>query len=136
MSRVIGQLVQNRRVIELLRAMPNGVRLLLAYGLLMMAGLALTLPLVVELAVEAPISPLGLLWMLLLAYLIFTLTLILQRKQAAWMLSLGLATLSVPLVAVLWWWGGPLPALAGVALVAALFWSLRRPSVRGWFVEP
>ncbi len=48
-------------------------------------------------AVETPISAIGLLWMLLLAYLIFTLTLILQRKQAARMLSFGLVTLSVPL---------------------------------------
>lgn len=116
--------------------MPNGIRLLLGYGMLLMAGLALTLPLVVELAVEAPISPLGLLWMLLLAYLIFTLTLILQRKRAAWGLSLGLATLSLPLIAVLYWWGGLLPALAGVALAGSLLWSLSRPAARGWFVEP
>jgi hypothetical protein len=123
-------------MIERLRAMPNGVRLLLGYGLLMLAGLALTLPLVVEQAVEAPISPLGLLWMLLLAYLIFTLTLILQRKQAAWMLSLGLATLSLPLIAFLFWWGGVPAAVAGVVLAVLLFWSLRRPAVRAWFDEP
>ena len=123
-------------MIELLRAMPNGVRLLLGYGLLMLAGLALTLPLVVEQAVEAPVSPLGLLWMLLLAYLIFTLTLILQRKQAAWMLSLGLATLSLPLVFFLFWWGGLPAAAAGGLLATLLFWSLRRPAVRAWFVEP
>lgn len=115
--------------------MPNGVRLVFGYGLLLMACLALTLPLVVELAVEAPISALGLLWMLLLAYLIFTLTLILQRKQAGWMLSIGLATLSVPLVPVLYFWGGLLAGLAGAAVAAVLFWALRRPAVRGWFVE-
>ena len=123
-------------MIELLRQMPNGVRLLLGYGLLMLAGLALTLPLVVEQAVEAPISALGLLWMLLLAYLIFTLTLILQRKQAGWMLSVGLASLSVPLVLVLFAWGGLPAAAAGTLLAVALFWSLRRPAVRGWFAEP
>jgi hypothetical protein len=122
-------------VIDVLRAMPGGVRVIFGYGLLLMAGLALTLPLVVELAVEAPISALGLLWMLLLAYLVFTLTLILQRKQAGWMLSIGLATLSVPLVPLLYLWGGVLAGAAGVVLAAALFWSLRRPSARGWFVE-
>jgi hypothetical protein len=127
---------QSISVIELLRQMPNGVRVVLVYGLLLMAGLAITLPLVVELAVEAPISPLGLLWMLLLAYVIFTLTLILQRKQAAWMLSLGLASLSVPLVPILYWWAGLPGALVGLVLVGLLAWSLRRPAVRGWFIEP
>jgi hypothetical protein len=52
------------------------------------------------------------------------------------MLSLGLATLSLPLVFFLFWWGGVPAALAGVALAVLLFWSLRRPAVRGWFVEP
>lgn len=116
--------------------MPNGVRVILGFGFLLMAGLALTLPLVVQQAVEAPISALGLLWMLLLAYLVFTLTLILQRKQAGWMLSVGLASLSLPLVPILFLWGGLLAALAGVVLAALLFWSLRRPASRAWFVEP
>jgi hypothetical protein len=116
--------------------MPNGVLVLLAYGFALLVLLALTLPLVVEQAVEAPISPLGLLWMLLLAYLIFTITLILQRKQSAWILSLGMATLSLPLVLVLLLWGGPLAALAGVLLAAVLFLSLRSDGVRTWFSEP
>lgn len=116
--------------------MPNGVRVLLVYGFALLAVLALTLPLVVEQAVEAPISPLGLLWMLLLAYLIFTITLILQRKQSAWALSVGMATLSLPLVLVLLLWGGPLAALAGVLLAAVLFISLRSEVVRAWFTEP
>lgn len=126
----------NRAMLDLLREMPNGVRLLLGYGFVLLAGLALTLPLVVELAVEAPISPIGLVWMLLLAYLIFTLTLILQRKQAGWALTVGLATLSLPLVVVLYWWAGLLGALAGAALAAVLFMALRRPQVRTWFSEP
>ncbi|MDQ3938532.1 MAG: hypothetical protein M3253_07605 [Chloroflexota bacterium] len=116
--------------------MPNGVRVLLAYGFALLVVLALTLPLVVEQAVEAPISPLGLLWMLLLAYLIFTITLILQRKQSAWALSVGMATLSLPLVLVLLLWGGPLAALAGLLLAAVLFISLRKDVVRAWFTEP
>lgn len=110
--------------------------MLLVYGFTLLVILALTLPLVVDQAIEAPISPLGLLWMLLLAYLIFTITLTLQRKQSAWGLSLGLATLSLPLIVVLWSWGGLPGALAGVALAAVLFYSLRRASVRAWFSEP
>jgi uncharacterized membrane protein len=123
-------------MLEQLRQMPNGVRFLLLYALLMLSGLALTLPLVVEQAVEAPISLLGLLWMLLIAYLIFTVTLVLQRKQSAWALSIGLASLSLPLVFVLWQWGGIIAALAGAALAAALFIGLRRPAARAWFNEP
>ena len=115
---------------------PRGVLLLLGYGFSLLVMLALTLPLVVDQAIEAPISPLGLLWMLLLAYLIFTITLTLQRKQSAWGLSVGLATLSLPLVVLLWMWGGGLAALAGLALALLLFGSLRRPSVRAWFSEP
>ena len=123
-------------MLEQLRQMPNGVRVLLAFGFCLLAVVAVTLPLIVEQAVEAPVSPLGLLWMLLLAYVIFTLTLILQRKQAGWTLSVGLATLSLPLVAVLYVWAGVLGALPGLTLAAILFVSLRNASVRGWFTEP
>jgi hypothetical protein len=120
---------------EQLQAMPTGVRILLLYGLTLLAVLALTLPLVLEQAVEAPISPLGLLWMLLLAYLIFTLTLILQRKRAAWGLSIGLASLSLPLIPILYLWAGLVGGLLGVALSAILFFALTRPKVRAWFIE-
>lgn len=123
-------------MLEVLRAMPAGVRVVLAFGFLLLAGIGLTLPLIVQQAVEAPVSPLGLLWMLLLAYLIFTLTLILQRKQAAWMLSLGLVSLAVPLAFLLFFGAGLIGGLAGAVLAAALFWSLRGPRVRAWFSEP
>lgn len=123
-------------MIELLRTMPNGVRALLAFGFALLAMLGLTLPLVIEQAVEAPISAVGLLWMLLLAYLIFTLTLILQRKQAGWMLAIGLASLSVPLIAVLFLWAGLIGALLGVVLAAGLFLALRGRRMRAWFSEP
>ena len=116
--------------------MPNGVRVVLAFGFVLLAGIGLTLPLVIGQAVEAPVSAIGLLWMLLLAYLVFTLTLILQRKQAAWMLSLGLVSLSVPLALVLYFWAGFLGLLMGVALATLLFWSLRGGRVRDWFNEP
>ena len=121
---------------EVVRAMPAGVRIVLGFGFLLLAGVGLTLPLVVREAIEAPVSPLGLLYMLLLAYLVFTLTLILQRKQAAWMLSLGLASLSVPLAVGLFYLAGTLGLAAGILLAALLFWSLRGQRVRAWFSEP
>lgn len=116
--------------------MPTGVRLVLGFGFVLLAGIGLTLPLVINQAVEAPVSPLGLLWMLLLAYLVFTLTLILQRKQAAWLLSLGLVSLSVPLALILYSWAGAIGLLLGVGLVALLFLALRGPRARAWFSEP
>lgn len=116
--------------------MPAGVRVVLGFGFLLLAGLGLTLPLVVKEAVEAPVSPLGLLYMLLLAYLVFTLTLILQRKQAAWMLSLGLASLSLPLAVGLFSLAGTLGLAAGILLAVLLFWSLRGQRARAWFSEP
>jgi hypothetical protein len=122
-------------MIDLLRQMPPGVRVILAFGFVLLALVGLTLPLVVNQAVTAPISELGLLWMLLLAYLVFTLTLILQRKQAAWLLSVGLATLSLPLIAILYFWAPP-AALAGLALAAVLFLSLRGSRTRAWYSEP
>jgi hypothetical protein len=128
--------MQNPIVLDVLRSMPAGVRVVLAFGFVLLAGIGLTLPLVINEAVEAPVSPLGLLWMLLLAYLVFTLTLILQRKQAGWLLALGLASLSVPLALVLYSWAGAIGALAGVVLVALLFLALRGERSRAWFSEP
>lgn len=115
--------------------MPNGVKLVLGFGFVLLAGVGLTLPLVINQAVEAPVSPLGLLWMLLLAYLIFTLTLILQKKQAAWMLSIGLASLAVPIAIVLYFWAGVPGAIFGIGLVGMLFTALRGERVRAWFSE-
>src|SRR3954454_21326276 len=104
--------------------MPTGVKLVLAFGFVLLAGIGLTLPLVINQAVEMPVSPLGLLWMLLLAYLIFTLTLILQRKQAAWMLSIGLASLAVPIALILYFWASVPGAIFGIGLVGLLFTGL------------
>lgn len=125
-----------RRVLHLLREMPGGVRILLAFGLLILAFVGLTTPIIVSQAVVAPISPIGLVWMLLLAYLVFTITLILQRKQAAYPLSLGLATLSVPMIPLLFLSPAGLAGAAMAAIVAVmLWWALRRPDVRSWFNE-
>jgi hypothetical protein len=118
-----------------LRGMPVGVGVVLAFGLLLLSALGLTLPLVVNQAVEASISPIGVLWMLLIAYLIFTVTLVLQRKQAAWMLSVGMASLALPLTLILWQWASFAGALVGVVVGAILFLSLRNPRSRAWFNE-
>ena len=110
--------------------MPVGVVLFMVYGLLMLAFIGLTLPKVIELAVEAPVSPLGVVYMLLLAYLIFTLTLVLQRKQAGYPLALGLASIGLTLVLI-----SPLGAFVFVAAVVVLL-GLRRRTSRAWFTEP
>jgi hypothetical protein len=118
------------------RGVPPGVMVLFGFGLLLLAGLGLTLPLIINQAIDAPVSPLGLLWMLLIAYLVFTLTLLIQRKQAAWNLSLGMATLVVPLTLLLWQQVGAGALLAGVALGVLLVLALRGTRVRAWFSQP
>ena len=66
----------------------------------------------------------------------FTLTLVLQRKQAGYGLALGLASLSVPLVAIMYLAAGTIGALIALVVAVVVIWSLRRPASRGWFIEP
>jgi hypothetical protein len=122
---------------DTVRAMPPGVLVFLGYAFLVLTGLGLSMPVVVDQAVQAPITFIGLVWMLALAYLIFTMTLVLQRKQAAYMLSLGLTTLLLPLAGVLLFApAGWILSIAALALFALVVWSLRRPRSRAWFSEP
>ncbi len=124
-------------MLQLWRDMPVGVRVFLVYAFLVLAFVGVTLPLVVAQAVSAPISPLGIVWMALLAYLIFTMTLVLQRKEAAYPLALGLATLSLPLIPMLYLSPAGIPgALFAVVIAVLVFGALRRPDVRAWFNEP
>jgi hypothetical protein len=123
-------------MIETLRSMPGGVRIFMAYAFVVLAFVGLTLPLVIDQAVEAPVTDIGILWMLLLAYLIFTMTLVLQRKQAAYLLSLGLASLTIPLIGVLGLYAGLPGAIFALVLAVILFRALRRPASRSWFTEP
>src|SRR3990170_8175814 len=123
-------------MLETLRSMPGGVRVFLAYALVVLAFLGLTLPLVVDQAVEMPVSGIGILWMLLLAYVIFTTTLVLQRKQAAYVLSLGLASLTIPLIGVMGLYAGLPGAIFALVLAIILFRGLLGPASRGWFREP
>ena len=119
-----------------LRAMPVGLRVFLIYGFTLLALIGVTLPAVVATAATMPISPLGLLWMLLLAYLIFTLTLVFGRKRAGYGFSIGLATLTLPLVPLLALIAGIPGVLVGLGIAVILALSLTRPAVRAWFVEP
>jgi hypothetical protein len=117
--------------------MPFGVRIFLAYAFIMLAVLAVSLPRVVAQAVEAPLSALGVFWMLLLAYVIFTLTLVLQRKQAGYPLSLGLASLSLPLIPIVLLSPAGVPGAVVALLVSVLIiGTLTRRPARAWFVEP
>jgi hypothetical protein len=119
-----------------LRTMPGGIRLFLAYALLILAGIGLALPSVIELAVNVPISFTGLIVMILLAYTIFTTTLVLQRKEAARGLALGLASLTLPAIPLLVLSGLVIPAAFMAALAALLFRGLLRPEARRYLSEP
>jgi ABC-type transport system involved in Fe-S cluster assembly fused permease/ATPase subunit len=119
-----------------LRTMPGGIRLFLAYSLLILAGIGLTLPAVVEMAVNVPISFTGVIVMILLAYTIFTTTLVLQRKEAARGLALGLASLTLPAIPLLLVSGLVVPAVFMAALAILLFRGLLRPEARGYLSEP
>jgi hypothetical protein len=126
----------HRRVLERLRAMPPGIRIFLGYAFLILGLIGLSLRFVVDQAISAPISPPGIVVMVLLAYTIFTTTLVLQRKEAARGLALGLSTLTLPAVPLLLLAALPLYALIVAALAALLFFGLTRPEVRTYLSEP
>jgi hypothetical protein len=115
--------------------MPNSVRIFLAYAFVLLAGLGISLRYIIDQAIDAPVSPNGVLWMALLAYTIFTITLVLQRKEAGRGLALGLATLTIPAIPLLLI-NGLVPAALVVAGVAiAVFRALTRPSVKAYLTE-
>jgi len=118
------------------RLPPPGVLLFLGYGFLILAAIGVSLPWVVDRAISTPISLPGLVVMILLAYTIFTITLVLQRKEAARALAVGLSTLTIPLAIFLV--VSPVPALAlAPGVLAFLLWvGLRRPASRAWLSEP
>ena len=123
-------------MLETIRDMPGGLRLLLVYALLILAGVGLSLRFVVDQAVEASVSLVGVVVMALLAYTIFTTTLVLQRKEAARGLALGLASLTIPLVPLLILSQLPIEAVFVTALCVLLFRGLLRPEVRAFLNEP
>lgn len=115
--------------------MPSGIRLFLVYALILLAVIGLSLRFVIDQAIAAPVSPLGVVVMVLLAYTIFTTTLVLQRKQAARTLAIGLASLTVPLVPFLLLGGLIVQAVFVAALAALLLRGLLRPEVRTYLSE-
>jgi len=119
-----------------LRTMPSGIRLFLVYALLILAGIGLSLRYVVDLAIGAPVTLTGVVVMVLLAYTIFTTTLVIQRKEAARGLALGLASLTLPAVPLLVLSGLLVEAVFVATLAILLFRGLTRPEVRTWLSEP
>ncbi len=123
-------------MLDAIRAMPAGIRLFLVYAFLILAGIGLSLRYVVDTAIEASVSFEGVVVMALLAYTIFTTTLVLQRKEAARGLALGLASLIVPLVPLLALSRLPVEAVFVAVLGVLLFRGLLRPEVRAYLNEP
>ena len=118
-----------------LREMPSGIRLFLLYAALILAGIGVSLRFVIDLAIGAPVSGPGVVVMVLLAYTIFTTTLVLQRKEASRGLALGLASLTLPLIPFLLATGLLVQAIFVAALAVLLFRGLLRPEVRAYLSE-
>jgi hypothetical protein len=116
--------------------MPPGIVVFLGYAFLILGVIGLSLRFVIDQAVSAPVSLPGIVVMVLLAYTIFTVTLVLQRKEAARGLAFGLASLTIPAVVLLLFSGLVVPAVASGALGLVLFRGLTRPSVREYLSEP
>jgi len=123
-------------VAQRLRAIPWGVVLFLVYAFVILAGLGLSLRYVIDLAIAAPVSLPGVVVMVLLAWTIFTITLVLQRKAAARAFALGLSSLTLPTIAWFLLLGLPVFALFFAALAGLLFRGLRPSAVAGWLDQP
>ena len=116
--------------------MPGGIRLFLVYAFLLLAGIGISLRFVIDMAIGAPVSGPGVVVMVLLAYTIFTTTLVLQRKQAARGLALGLASLTIPLVPLLLLSRLIVEGVFVATLGLLLFRGLLRPEIRTYLSEP
>jgi hypothetical protein len=122
-------------MLDRIREMPGGIRLFLVYALLILAGIGVSLRFVIDQAISAPVSLPGVVDMVLLAYTIFTTTLVLQRKQAARGLALGLASLTIPLIPLLLLSRLIVEGVFVTALCLLLFRGLLRPEVRTYLNE-
>lgn len=116
--------------------MPPGIRIFLGYAFFILGLIGLSLRWVIDQSISAPLSLPGVVVMVLLAYTIFTTTLVLQRKEAGRGLALGLSTLTVPAVPLLLLGALPLAALVVALLGGILFFGLTRPEVRAYLDEP
>ncbi len=115
--------------------MPGGIRLFLAYALVILAGIGVSLRSVIDLAIGAPVSGPGVVVMVLLAYTIFTTPLGWQRKQAARGLALGLASLTLPLLVYVLALGLVPQTVVLAVLAILLFRGLLSPAARAWLNE-
>ena len=116
--------------------MPVGLRLFVGYAVLILVGIALSLRTIVDQATLAPVSFQGVVVMILLAYTIFTMTLVIQRKQAGFGLAVVLASLVIPAVLLM----AISPVHPAVPFFVAafgllLFRGLLRPEVRTYLSE-
>ena len=115
-----------------IRGMPWGVGLFLVYALFILTGVGLSLGHVVDEAVLVPITFLGVVLMALLAYTIFTITLVVQRKAAARGLALGLTSLAVPAIPLALLDRQLVIAIFVAALAFLLYRGLRAPAATAW----
>jgi hypothetical protein len=123
-------------MLETFRSMPAGLRMFLVYAMAILVIIGLSMRFIVDLAVATPVTLQGIAAMALLAYTIFTITTVLQRKQAARGLAMGLTSLTIvaiPFFAIYGLW--PLLAV-DIGLGVLLFHGLTRPAVRTWLSEP
>jgi hypothetical protein len=121
--------------------MPNGLRVFLVYAFGILAVIGLSLRFIIDMAISAPVSLPGVAVMILLAYTIFTITLVFQRKEAARGLALGLASLTLPAIPLGFFSfteasTGLAVALFCASLAALLFRGLLRPEVRAYLDQP
>ena len=118
-----------------------------AFALLALTGLLLPRIIAfVDFSERAPFSLLGIFMMLELATLLFGITVVMQRKRIGHRFAIGLAALTVPLLAGLppalfhmpptaanGWYALTVPL--GLAISVVLIIALVRPSARAWFIE-
>jgi hypothetical protein len=119
-----------------LRGVPWGVALFLVYAFLILTGIGLTMGYVIDQATTMAVSLPGVVDMVLLAYTIFTITLVLQRKAAARGLALGLSSLTLPPIVFGLLYGILPVAIFFAALAALLFRGLRGQAATAWLAEP
>jgi hypothetical protein len=124
--------MQNPAVTSPTRRIPWGILLFLAYAFLILAAIALSLRTVIDQAINAPVSFIGVVVMALLAYTIFTITLVLQRKAAARGFAFGLSSLTVPPIALTLIGGQLIVSLFFIVLGVLLVQGLRDPRTAGW----
>lgn len=115
-----------------IQGMPWGIALFVVVAFLVLTGVGLALGPVVDQAILVPITLTGAVLMALLAYTIFTITLVLQRKTAARPLALGLTTLAVPAIPLALLAGQVLGALLIASLALLLVVGLRTPAAIAW----